>query len=229
MRDSLNVSRLRAAAAILALSLTACGPAMDSGAASAPSSSGVAVDRCAKPLPLRAATDMPGAFQWRQRVTATWPTGERSFDAVIQRRGDTLMLVGLSPMGQPGFVFTLDAKGSVSVKNHSGQELPFEPAFIFADVQRAFFPWIGFDGQKVDGESRVTRDGVMVVEHRVAGTLFQRRLTLTAPGCDRASVTVRYNGWEGRHTAPKLVELEHEALGYRLVIETVEEQGLTEN
>src|ERR1700712_2240085 len=80
-------------------------------------------------------------FQWRQRVSARWPSGTQSFDAVLQKRAGELTLVGLSPLGLPGFVFRLNEARELAVENRSGQKLPFEPAYVVADVQRVFFPW----------------------------------------------------------------------------------------
>src|SRR5262249_5177429 len=63
----------------------------------------------------------PSAFvhdvQWRQRVSASWPTGTQRFDAALQKRAGELMLVGLSPLGLPGFVLRLRADASLDVEN----------------------------------------------------------------------------------------------------------------
>ncbi|HEU4418453.1 MAG TPA: hypothetical protein VFT55_05910, partial [Planctomycetota bacterium] len=62
--------------------------------------------------------DYPGTLQpaaalatdmfLQQRVTATWgEDGQRGFDAAIQKQGDTLTVIGLSPVGSAGFAMIL--------------------------------------------------------------------------------------------------------------------------
>src|SRR5262245_20766729 len=62
--------------------------------------------------------DYPGTLQpagaldtdmlLQQRVTATWgEDGQRGFDAAIQKQGDTLTVIGLSPVGSVGFSMVL--------------------------------------------------------------------------------------------------------------------------
>src|SRR5690606_1095695 len=88
----------------------------------------------------------------RQHVSARWATGETEFDAVVQKHEGTLKLVALSPTGQPGFVLTLGPDGEVRVENRTGQELPFRPERILADVQKVYYPWI--EGAEDTGELR---------------------------------------------------------------------------
>ena len=85
--------------------------------------------------------DLRANLMMRQHVTVKWADREESFDAVLQKRGGVLLLLGLGPMNTVGFKLTLDRKG-VSFDNLSGRELPFRPERILADVQRVFYPWI---------------------------------------------------------------------------------------
>ncbi len=80
----------------------------------------------------------------RQHVTVKWADGEEGFDAVLQKRRDSLLLLGLGPMNTVGFKLTLDDHG-VRFDNSSGREMPFQPERILADVQRVFYPWIKED------------------------------------------------------------------------------------
>ena len=59
----------------------------------------------------------------------------RSEEAALEKRAGTLMLVGLGPMSRPGFVIRATDAG-LDVTNHTGRDLPFDPAYILADVQR---------------------------------------------------------------------------------------------
>ncbi len=54
----------------------------------------------AYPGELRAPAELGANVMWRQKVTAKWGKSEsRSFVAVLQKQGERLSLLGLSPMG----------------------------------------------------------------------------------------------------------------------------------
>ena len=167
-------------------------------------------------------------FQWRQRVTAHWPTGTQSFEAVLQKRAGELMLVGLSPLGLPGFVFRLNEARELDVENRTGQALPFEPAYVVADVQRVFFPWLGAVAQGFSGDRAGELGTTHVTERYRDGQLEERTLTRSTPaGSER--VDIRYIKEHPEHApqdAPDRAELKNQLLGYELVIETVEQTRL---
>ena len=150
----------------------------------------------------------------RQRVTATWGGESRSFDAVLQTRGETLTLLGLSPLGQVGFVLTLH-DGEVSFENRTEMELPFPPRFILLDVQRVFYPWL--EPGVLEGEV----DGERVVERRRDGALLERTFT-RLDGAPAGAIVVRLEGHAPGRVAPARAELENGWFGYRLSVETVE-------
>jgi hypothetical protein len=165
-------------------------------------------------------------FQWRQRVSAHWPTGKQSFDAVLQKRAGELILVGLSPMGQPGFVLRLREQGALEVENRTGKDLPFEPGYVLADVQRVFFPWLPAPVAGWSGEQRGQRGDSAVVERYQAGQLLERRFERQTPaGAER--VTIRYvSPLQAAQDAPERVVLDNPLLGYSLSIETLEQSRL---
>lgn len=181
------------------------------------------------PPALLAPSTLSFDFQWRQRVTARWPTGTHSFEAVLQKRAGELMLVGLSPLGLPGFVFKLSESGALHVENRTGQALPFEPAYVVADVQRVFFPWLSAPAAGFSGERSGQRAETQVFERYRVGQLQERQLTRTTPsGMER--IEIRYFGAEHPGPSPKdapdRAELKNQLLGYELVIETVEQTRL---
>jgi len=168
---------------------------------------------------------LPYDFQWRQRVTAHWPTGTQGFDAVLQKREGQLILVGLSPLGLPGFVFKLSEAGELQVENRTGQPLPFEPAYVVADVQRVFFPWLASPAPGFTGDQSGERAGTAVHEHFENGQLRERQLTReTAAG--REHIVIQYNTTEAATDAPARADLKNQLLGYELVIETLEQTRL---
>jgi hypothetical protein len=168
---------------------------------------------------LRSATELPGDLLWRQRVTATWGDARpRSFDAALQKQGDTLTLIGLSPLGTTAFVVVL-RDGAIDFREESGEDLPFPPRFILLDVQRVFYPWLP-PGQRegLVGDERV-------VEDFVDGRLAERRFT-RLDGQPAGTITVRYE-WGGQAwRAPVRAELDNGWFGYRLTVVTLDETQL---
>jgi hypothetical protein len=179
-----------------------------------------------EPAALLPPSAFPYDFQWHQRVTARWPTGEHSFDAVLQKRSGELLLVGLSPLGLPGFVLHLRAGGEIEVENRSGRELPFEPRYVLADVERVFFPWLS-GAPPAEGERSAQHGASRVIERYRAGQLRERRFERpTRGGLER--VDVSYSDLQaGADVAPRVV-LTNALLGYSLTIETLEQTRLAQ-
>jgi hypothetical protein len=167
---------------------------------------------------------LPYDFMWRQLVTAQWPSGKQSFEAVLQKRGSELTLLGLSPMGLPGFVITLREDGSIEVHNRMGRPLPFEPAYVLADVQRVYFPWLSQVAANFEGEREGEHAGLRVRERYHAGQLVTREFRRKAG--EDAVVRVTYSGFPPHGDAPREVALDNQWHRYRLLIETFEQQRL---
>jgi hypothetical protein len=156
---------------------------------------------------------------WQQRVTASWGDGEqRGFDAAVQKQGNVLTVVGLSPLGQAGFVLTQRDAG-VEFTNHTDMHLPFPPQFVLLDVQRTFFPWLtpgAADGafEQIVGQERV-------VEVHRSGRLVERRFA-RLDGKPAGEIVVRYEWRDGDHgrRAPSRAVLDNGWLGYRLTVDT---------
>lgn len=168
---------------------------------------------------------LPFDFMWRQRVTAEWPAGKQSFEAVLQKRNGELTLLGLSPMGLPGFVLTLRADGSLHVDNRMGRELPFEPRFIVADVQRVFFPWLAPVDAAFAGQREGEQAGLRLREQFAGGHLAAREFRRAASP-ESGAVRITYASFPPAGDAPLRVTLDNEWHRYRLVIETFEQQRL---
>lgn len=161
-------------------------------------------------------------FQWRQQVTAKWPQGTRSFDAVLSKSGDELLLVGLGPMDTPGYVLRLDAQAQLHFENHTGEEMRFNPRYVLLDVQRVFYPWFP-EGLK-SGTREVSVDQEHVTETWKDGVLTERtfqRLDNDPPG----KITVTYVGWKPGSRAPERAVLNNGWFGYSMTIETFEQSS----
>ncbi|MCB9877039.1 MAG: DUF3261 domain-containing protein [Planctomycetes bacterium] len=199
---------------------------------------GLALLACQQTRPTLHDLDYPGALQppatlpievqWQQRVTAAWREGpdgelhERSFDAALLRRGDQLVVLGLSPMGSVGFSITLGADGAIGVDDKMPEQMVIPPRFILLDVQRAFYPWLPAGTLEGDvGDEHVTerRDGDRLLERT-----FVRR-----SGEPAGAITVTCSWSADRsvdgevHHAPGRVVLDNGWFGYRLTIDTIAE------
>ena len=203
---------LRAWLVVLSFALWSCATTSNP-AARAP---GPALD----PGLIRSPDVMPYDFQWRQHVTAIWPSGRRSFDAVVQKRKGELLLIGLSPMGMPGFILRLKPSGAIEVENHTGQELPFRAEYILADVQRVLYPWLPPAPVGLDGELRGEVAAMQVTERYVHGALAERSFQRASAAAD-SSIKIRYDGRTPGADVAKQVNVDNGWFGYRLEIETL--------
>lgn len=79
-------------------------------------------------------------FFSEQRVEIQWGRETQRFHAVLQRRDALLELVLLDPMQRPGFRLYQERE-QVGAEAFTSRELPFEPHYMIADVQKAFLPW----------------------------------------------------------------------------------------
>jgi len=176
------------------------------------------------PGPMLVPTAIAERFLWRQRVTASWGDRSETFDAVLQMDGEELILMGLGPMGRPGFIATLGASG-LRFENRSGRSLPFAAEHIMADVQKVFYPWLppvpeGFTGTHIGAH-----ESLMISETYTSGRLRTRAFR-RSDALDRGELRVRYEGWTPGLPAPQRATVDNAWFGYELTILTVEQQSL---
>src|SRR5580692_2625254 len=78
--------------------------------------------------PLDFPSERAADFFDRQKIVASYEGHSFGFDAVLQKRGNELTLLGLTPFGSRAFVVT--QKGTeVSFQNYVGTALPFPPKY----------------------------------------------------------------------------------------------------
>lgn len=164
-----------------------------------------------------------GNFIRTQHLAARFQNETRSMDAVLQKEGDLLTLIGMTPFGSKAFV--LQQKGvEVSFNSYVPFELPFPPKYILLDVQRVYFSGVS-DGPLADGEHSLERDGERIVETWAGGRLLTRSFTRLS-GDPAGAITVVYEGGMAGGTSPKKIEIDNGWVGYKLSIATVQEQKL---
>lgn len=169
------------------------------------------------PVPIRSVAEMPGDFQWRQTVTVMYRDQKpRSFDAVLEKQGNVLSLVGLTPVQT--ILFVARAVGtSVEFENRTGQWLPFGGSHILRDVQRAYYPWLS--GSCDEGRrSRSFGEG-SVEELCRSGRVVERVFEQAGKPAVRVAYRDRARFTDG---PPGVVTLVDEQNEYRLEIETLE-------
>jgi len=183
------------------------------------------------PGTLQSPTKLPTEAVWQQHVVAAWrPPGqaeqERSFDAALQRQGETLTVVGLSPLGTVGFSIQQSDSG-IAVVNNIEDQLAVPPEFILLDVQRTFFPWNCPEWQErpVDGIRRGQTEDEEILETWRDGRLQQRsfrRLDNQPEGL----ITVTYDWQQPDWVLPTRATLDNAWFGYQLTITTNSETRL---
>ena len=165
----------------------------------------------------------PGDFIRRQKLTARFGEQTQSFEAVLQKQGDKLKLVGLTPFGTKAFLLEQDGL-EVTFTSFMPRELPFPPRYILQDVHRVYFS--GGPGEPLsDGEHAREQPGEKITERWLGGRLLERRFTRVA-GDPPGVLAVTYEGGLAGGTSPRLIAIDNGWLGYSLSIETLSEQKL---
>ncbi len=176
--------------------------------------------------PLDFPADVSGDFFDRQRIVASYEGHSFGFDAVLQKRGDELTLLGLTPFGSRAFVVT--QKGAdVSFQNYVGTTLPFPPRYMLIDVHRVFFAHGAPDGAQAPASDRTgSSDDEVITEQWREGRLAQRTFS-RSDGRPPGKITVDYE-WGSSEDAdhPRRVTLTNGWYGYRLDITTTSHKKL---
>lgn len=164
--------------------------------------------------------ELQANFMMRQRITVAIGDRTYSYDAVLQKRGATLTLVGLTPFGTRAFV--VEQRGvALSYRATTSAPPPFPPRYMLIDVQRVFLVTLGPPPSGGDGERVVTRGDDEVRERWRGGRLVWRRFRRSS-----GEATVDYGEGMLGHRAPPIVRYRNDWLGYSLTIATHAQQDL---
>ena len=161
-------------------------------------------------------------FVWRQRIAVRFKARRDSFSAVIEKRADRLLLLGLTPFGTRAFA--LEQRGTtVTFTPYIELELPFSPLYVLADVHRAFFRGLP-NAPLPDGWHEQSANGEQIRERWQGGRLFERGFrSLDASG---NGVLIRYEGGMLQLAPPRTISLISQHFGYALTITTLFAQSL---
>jgi len=181
---------------------------------------GPPVSADAYPWRFRPTSELAGDFLWRQQMTAQFRGRGQELEAVLQKKGDTLTLLGLTPIGTKAFVLTQTGT-DITFESFIDRELPFPPRFMLIDVQRSYYPI----GAQPAGDSTVTTlvDGERVDEVWEGGILRRRTFT-RIDGKPEGTLTIDYRAWE--IGTPVDLVIDNPWFGYTMEIRTTSAQTL---
>jgi hypothetical protein len=136
------------------------------------------------PCVLHDPSSLPHEFSVRQTITIhaehDGKPVDGQLDAVLQKQGDTLAIVGFGPMNVKAF--TLTQRGDrIELVQYVGPELPFSPRNVVVDVHRILFKRLPAPAEaSYSGVIRGELDGEHVEETWRDGQL--RAAVFTRPG-----------------------------------------------
>lgn len=204
--------RIGIAAMFVALSLTACGGRR-------------ATEMPAYPGHLRVPAKVTSDFMLRQKLVARYGEQESSFDLVLQKRGDELILLGLTPYG--GRAFALTQRGTAfEAETFVPMRLPFPARHILNDIHRVLLRGSGLDAHHADGTHVIESHGERVEERWRGGRLVLRTYE-RLDGDPAGQIRVTYEGPipPGGVTSPR-IRLRNGWFGYQLHIHNLEQRRL---
>jgi len=166
---------------------------------------------------------LPRDFMVRQSLKLdTKHNGKRleaEFDAVVQKQGDKLLVLGLGPMNMK--VFTITQLGNrIEFKQFRGPKMPFSPRNIVLDVHRVFFKGLPRPTDaNYSGVLRGELDGEHVEETWQAGQIRER--VFTRPGSTfKGAVRIAFGaGCTTSQCEPETATIRNEWFDYTLAIE----------
>lgn len=148
-------------------------------------------------------------FMLQQVVRATHGEREVEFSAVVQKKGDKLTMLALTPFGTRALLIEQVGK-DMRVEKYVERPMPFSPQFILHDVHRT----LAVGDAETDGEHAVRQDSLQIVDTWEAGRLVARRIR--GPTTD---ITIRYEGGHRAGEPAKRITLTNVPYGYTLSIE----------
>lgn len=188
-------------------------------------------DQAGDPTPLLRPAQLTPDFSVQQHLEASSHGKSGAFDAVVQKRGGELVIVGLGPAGVRMFVLKQGAGAAddgITFEQSFGPQLPFPPRNILLDVHRVFFMGLSpaqrsagagtFEGETPAGKVR---------EIWRAGELRERQFS--RPDRQGAIIVSYGPGCRADRCAPDYVTLDNGWYGYVLRIENHDYEFFTDS
>jgi hypothetical protein len=167
---------------------------------------------------------IPGHFSIRQQLEYRYGEERGSFEAVVQKLCDEIVVIGFSPFGAPAF--TIYQRGlKVRVESRLPGPWPFSPSNILLDVHRTFFLPIP-ETPLPDGSHATTFGRSLVRERWESGRLIERRIHRAVED-DPGAIVITYVGGARRGAPAREIRFENGIHGYRIDIAVVAYERLT--
>ncbi|MBA3548007.1 MAG: DUF3261 domain-containing protein [Nannocystis sp.] len=164
-------------------------------------------------------------FLARQSLVGHYGPREVHGEVVVQKRGATLTLIGMSAFGSKAFVIQQDADGVRSQEILPGS-LPFPAQFMLLDVHRALFMGLSEKPDGIhDGIHKGRREGEAITETWAGGKLLRRSFR-RLDRRPRGTITVEYVGGMSGSRPPAKILLDNGWFGYTVEISTVSWQAI---
>jgi hypothetical protein len=169
------------------------------------------------PCTLRPLAALGPDFVVRQHIEASGHGKSGGFDAVLQKKGGTLVLIGLVA-GVRAFVLKQDGD-RVTFDQSMGPPMPFPASYAIIDIHRAYWKRLPHPGDAAPtGVVKGDLDGESVEEVWSNGSLVTRRFS--RPGQMRGAVTIEYGaGCTAERCLPASVRIVNEWLGYAIRVD----------
>lgn len=173
--------------------------------------------------PLVPPEDIPTDFVWQQRVSAFFGETKGAFDAILQKTGEELLVLGLTPFKTRGFA--LEQRGQTyEYEQFVPFDLPFSPEAVLYDIHRAFF--FELEGPFPSSGSRASSfEDETIVDTFADGKLIRRVFSSVSGTNEKLLVDYAAPGYAPLRP-PSMTKLDNRAYGYRLEVETFSIQAL---
>jgi len=162
-------------------------------------------------------SSVPGDFIARQELRASHGATRVRLESVLQKRGDTITLLGLTPLGTRAFLLQQEGV-SVTFTPYLDRPLPFPPRYMLIDIHRALFIGIG-PGPLPDGVHAIRRGGEEIRERWQGGRLVERTFRRES-GVPPGLITVTCEEGMQFGVPPRELTFKNGWFGYELTITT---------
>jgi len=174
--------------------------------------------------PLVRPENIPGDFLWQQRVSAKHADKSGAFDAVLQKQGAELLVLGLTPFGTRGF--SLKQKGThFEYEQYVPFELPFSPEAVLIDIHRTFFYALDEEALPNSGKREGSWESEALVDEFRKSRLVSRRYENVSGLSQPIEIAYSGTGY-APFEPPKKVTIKNRAYAYTLTVETESTQAL---
>lgn len=155
-------------------------------------------------------------FLAQQRLAFDWRGRRAELPVVLQKKGDRLLMLGLTPFGTRAFAIALVGT-AVRMTSYVDEPPPLDPRWVLLDVERALHP--PFTAARADGTAQARHDGERVTERWSEGRLVERTYT-RIEGDPVGVIRITYDpGWR-QEGPPEHLAYDNGWVGYRLTIDT---------